>query len=206
MSRTLFFDLETKYAAEDVGGWANVMDMGMSVGVIWDSLDRDYHVYLEHQVPLLVAHLKKADRIVGFNHIEFDLRVVAGHESTPEARHRRYLELASLPNFDMLVELKKLLGHRLKLDSLARPTLQVGKSADGLQALAWYKEGRLDLIIAYCKQDVEVTRRLYEYAVENGKLLYDSRSGVKTVNVSWQALLASRAPKSNPAEQMSLFE
>jgi DEAD/DEAH box helicase domain-containing protein len=206
MSRTLFFDLETKYAAEDVGGWANVMDMGMSVGVVWDSVDRDYHVYLEHQVPQLVAHLKRADRIVGFNHIEFDLRVVAGHESTPEARHRRYLELVSLPNFDMLVELKKLLGHRLKLDSLARPTLQVGKSADGLQALAWYKEGRLDLIIAYCKQDVEVTRRLYEYAVENGKLLYDSRSGIKTVNVSWQALLASHAAKGNPVEQMSLFE
>lgn len=206
MSRTLFFDLETKYAAEEVGGWANVMDMGMSVGVIWDSLDQDYHVYLEHQVPQLVAHLKKADRIVGFNHIEFDLRVVAGHASTPEARHRQYLELVSLPNFDMLVELKKLLGHRLKLDSLARPTLQVGKSADGLQALAWYKEGRLDLIIAYCKQDVEVTRRLYEYAVENGKLFYDSRSGIKTVNVSWHALLAREAAKSNPAEQMSLFE
>jgi DEAD/DEAH box helicase domain-containing protein len=206
MSRTLFFDLETKYAADDVGGWGNIMDMGMSVGVLWDSADEAFHVYLEHQVPQLIAHLKKADRLVGFNHVEFDLRVVAGSETTPEARHRLYLELVSLPNFDMLVELKKLLGHRLKLDSLARPTLQVGKSADGLQALAWYKEGRMDLIIEYCKQDVEVTRRLYNYAIENGKLLYDSRAGIKTVNLAWTALLPAQAAKANPAEQMSLFE
>ncbi|HEX7926227.1 MAG TPA: ribonuclease H-like domain-containing protein [bacterium] len=206
MSRTLFFDLETKYAAEDVGGWGNIMDMGMSVGVLWDSSDKQAHVYLEHQVPQLIAHLKKADRIVGFNHVEFDLRVVAGSEPTPEARHKLYLELVSLPNFDMLTELKKTLGHRLKLDSLARPTLQVGKSADGLQALAWYKEGRMDLIIQYCKQDVEVTRRLYEYAIENGKLMYDSRAGIKTVNVAWQALVMAAPAKANPAEQMSLFE
>ena len=206
MSRTLFFDLETKYAADDVGGWGNIMDMGMSVGVLWDSADEAFHVYLEHQVPQLITHLKKADRLVGFNHVEFDLRVVAGSETTPEARHRLYLELVSLPNFDMLVELKKLLGHRLKLDSLARPTLQVGKSADGLQALAWYKEGRMDLIIEYCKQDVEVTRRLYNYAIENGKLMYDSRAGIKTVNLAWTALLPAQAAKATPAEQMSLFE
>jgi DEAD/DEAH box helicase domain-containing protein len=206
MSRTLFFDLETKYAADEVGGWSNVMDMGMSVGVIWDSAGGAFHVYLEHQVPQLIAHLRKAERIVGFNHVEFDLRVVAGSETTPEARHRLYLELVSLPNFDMLAELKKVLGHRLKLDSLARPTLQTGKSADGLQALEWYKQGRVDLIIEYCKQDVEVTRKLYEYAVEHGKLLYDSRAGIKTVNLSWAALLAGQAAKHAEATQMSLFD
>jgi DEAD/DEAH box helicase domain-containing protein len=203
----LFFDLETKFSAEEVGGWHHVMDMGMSVGVIWDTHDQDFHVYLEHQVPALIAHLRKADLIVGFNHVEFDLRVLAGHQSTPESRHRTYLELVTLPHFDMLTELKKLLGHRLKLDSLARPTLQVGKSADGLQALAWYKEGRLDLIIAYCKQDVEVTRRLYEHALQHGELQYESRAGVKSVKVDWSAPAASAAPKTAAAvEQMSLFE
>ena len=206
MSRTLFFDLETKHSADEVGGWSNVMDMGISVAIVNDSADRQFHVYLEHQTPQLIAHLKKADRIVGFNHVDFDLRVVAGSLSTPEARHKLYLELVALPNFDMLTELKKILGHRLKLDSLARPTLQVGKSADGLQALEWYKQGRMDLIIEYCKQDVEVTRRLYEYAVEHGKLLYDSRSGIKTVSLSWTALLAGQAAKQASAAQMSLFE
>jgi len=108
--------------------------------------------------------------------------------------------LAGLKNFDMLLELKKLLGHRLKLESIARPTLGTGKSADGLQALKWYKEGKLDKIIAYCKVDVEITRDVHLYALENGKLHYDSRSGIKTVSVDWNS-----QPKKQEPQQMSLF-
>ena len=80
--------------------------------------------------------------------------------------------------------------------------LQSGKAADGLQALAWYREGRIDRIIEYCTKDVEVTRRLYEYALENGQLLYDSRAGIKTVVLDW----AAQAPPPAASEQMSLFE
>ena len=32
MERIIYFDLETKYSAEEVGGWENIEDMGMSVG------------------------------------------------------------------------------------------------------------------------------------------------------------------------------
>lgn len=202
MLRILYFDLETKYGADEVGGWSNVMDMGMSVGVVWDSLDLKHHVYLEHQAPALIQHLRKADLIVGFNHLSFDLRVLAGSRPTGQEREQLYLELLSLHHFDMLAELKKILGHRLRLDSIARPTLQHGKSADGLQALAWYKEGRIDKIIEYCKQDVEVTRLVHEHALKNGQLSYDSRQGVKTVALNWslQPVVAAAA------EQMSLFD
>lgn len=205
MSRILYFDLETKYSAEEVGGWSNIMDMGMAVGVLHDTSDGDFHVYLEHQVPALIAHLKKADLIVGFNHVEFDLRVLAGHQPTQDLRHQLYMELRALNHMDMLLELKKVLGHRLKLESLARTTLGVGKSADGLQSLQWYKEGRMDLIIEYCKQDVDVTRRLFEHALEHRELQYDSRAGVKTVTLDWHILPAGQGVE-EPAEQMSLFE
>ncbi|MBI4084006.1 MAG: ribonuclease H-like domain-containing protein [Candidatus Lambdaproteobacteria bacterium] len=204
MSRTLYFDLETKYSAEEVGGWANVMDMGMSVGVIWDTRSAADHVYLEHQVPALVEHLRQGELIVGFNHVEFDLRVVAGSRPTPAERQRLYLDLLTLNHFDMLTEIKKVVGHRVRLDSLARPTLKVGKSADGLQALSWYKEGRIDLIIAYCKQDVEVTRRLFEHALAHNQLVMDGRSGLKTVALDWAAHLSKLTPA--PREQMSLFD
>ena len=143
------------------------------------------HVYREHKRRALVAQWTRVDLTVRFNHLEFDRRVVAGSEPTSDLRQRLYLELRGLNHFDILTELKKVLGHRLKLDSLARPTLEVGKSADGLQSLQWYKEGRMDLIIEYCKQDVEVTRRLYEYALERHHLLYDSRSGIKKVELDW---------------------
>jgi DEAD/DEAH box helicase domain-containing protein len=203
MLRLLYFDLETKYSAEEVGGWANVMDMGMSVGVLWDSLDLKHHVYLEHQAPALIRHLRQGDLIVGFNHVAFDLRVLAGSRPTEPERQQLYLELVSLHHFDMLVELKKVLGHRLRLDSIARPTLQHGKSADGLQALSWYKEGRIDKIIEYCKQDVEVTRLVHEHALQHGQLSYDSRQGIKTVALNWSLREPAVAVS---AEQMSLFD
>lgn len=202
MFRTLYFDLETKYSADDVGGWGHIMDMGMAVGVIWDAADGRFHVYLEHQVPALIDHLRQGDLTVGFNQISFDLNVLAGSRNREQEREQLYLELVSLNHFDMLVELKKILGHRLKLDAIARPTLQHGKSADGLQSLQWYKDGRIDLVIDYCKQDVAVTRQVHEYALNNGKLFYESRSGVKTVDLNWNL----NPPAPAPAEQMSLFD
>jgi DEAD/DEAH box helicase domain-containing protein len=69
-----------------------------------------------------------------------------------------------------------------------------------LQALQWYREDKLDKIIEYCKVDVEVTRDLHLYALEHGELLYDSRSGIKTVSVTW----GQQAPK-REVQQMSLF-
>ena len=201
MEHILYFDLETKYSADEVGGWGNIEDMGMSVGVIWDNSDKQFHVYIEHQIQEMVDHFYRATQIVGFNHIGFDYRVVAGvHHSDAHQRSQLYTKLAGLNNFDMLFELKKLLGHRLKLESIARPTLGTGKSADGMQALKWYKEGKLDKIIEYCKVDVEVTRDIHRFALEHGKLLYDSKLGIKTVNVEWKLGKEKKTP-----QQMSLF-
>ena len=201
MEHILYFDLETKYSADEVGGWGNIEDMGMSVGVIWDNSDKQFHVYIEHQIQEMVDHFYRATQIVGFNHIGFDYRVVAGvHHSDAHQRSQLYTKLAGLNNFDMLFELKKLLGHRLKLESIARPTLGTGKSADGMQALKWYKEGKLDKIIEYCKVDVEVTRDIHRFALEHGKLLYYSKLGIKTVNVYWKLGKEKKAP-----QQMSLF-
>ena len=201
MEHILYFDLETKYSADEVGGWGNIEDMGMSVGVIWDNSDKQFHVYIEHQIQEMVDHFCRADQIVGFNHVGFDYRVVAGvHYADVDQRSKLYTKLAGLNNFDMLFELKKLLGHRLKLESIARPTLGKGKSADGLQSLKWYKEGKLDKIIEYCKVDVEVTRDVHRFALEQGKLLYDSKLGIKTVNLEWKLGKEKKAP-----QQMSLF-
>ena len=201
MERIIYFDLETKYSAEEVGGWENIEDMGMSVGVIWDSVDQQFSVYLDHQTNELVEHCKRSDQIVGFNHVGFDYRVLAGAcHAEAQMRSRLHTELAGLNNLDMLVELKKVLGHRLKLESVARSTLGTGKSADGLQALKWYREGQYDKIIEYCKIDVEVTRDVHLYALEHGKLHYDSRSGIKTVEVNWKP-----KPPKKEIEQMSLF-
>jgi DEAD/DEAH box helicase domain-containing protein len=70
-------------------------------------------------------------------------------------------DLNSLPTIDLLEEIHGYLGYRLSLNALAAETLGAAKSADGLQALQWYREGRIDLIQKYCRKDVEITRDLF---------------------------------------------
>ena len=63
MEHILYFDLETKYSAHEVGGWGNIEDMGMSVGVIWDDSDNKFHVYIEHQIQeLSLIHISEPTR------------------------------------------------------------------------------------------------------------------------------------------------
>jgi len=178
--RVLYFDLETQKSAADVGGWGNTHLMKLAVGVVWDSLEQKHFSYLENEADRLVAKLRMADLVVGFNVIGFDYPVLQ-----PYARD---FDLQEITTFDMLVDVKRLLNHRLSLDHLAQNTLNAEKSADGLVSLQWYKEGKIDKIVEYCKQDVEITRDLFLYGESNGHVIYKTRSGtIKELKVDWKS-------------------
>jgi DEAD/DEAH box helicase domain-containing protein len=165
--RVVVFDVETQLSADDVGGWTEARQMRVAVGVVWDSLDNRISSYDEAHVEDLIAHLKKADLVVGYNLVRFDYEVLRGYT---------FENLNKLPTLDLLLEVEKSLGRRLKLDSLATATLESPKTADGLQSLAWFKEGRLDLVTEYCIHDVEITRDLLRYALQNGFVLFDRKN------------------------------
>ena len=166
----VYFDLETQKSASEVGGWTNISRMRLAVGVTYSTGSGRYETFLEDAATALVDELSRADLVVGFNVKRFDYTVLSPYTSVP---------LWRLPTFDMLEHVKRTLGFRLSLNALARATLNEAKSADGLQSLRWWKEGRIDQITEYCRKDVEITRRLHEYAREHGHLLYDSRDGRK---------------------------
>jgi DEAD/DEAH box helicase domain-containing protein len=125
----------------------------------------------------LITELQRADLIVGFNNLRFDYEVLHGYTT---------LDLRQLPTLDMLVALQNTLQHRLSLDSIATATLGVEKTAEGLQAIHWFKEGKLLEIAEYCCYDVKITKLVHEYGVQNRQLHYQNRFGKKlTVSVSW---------------------
>ena len=178
-ARIQYFDLETQKSADDVGGWGNIHKMRLAVGVIWDSIEQDYFVYEEKDAKILVEKLQKADLVIGFNIIGFDYTVLQPYSD---------FDLQEINTFDMLVDVKKLLNFRLSLNHLAQHTLNAKKSADALMSLQWYKEGKIDKIIHYCKQDVEITRDLFLYGEEHGYVNYQSRSGNPLqLEVNWKA-------------------
>ncbi len=161
--RLLFFDLETRRSAEEVGGWDRIQQMGLALAVVYDETAGIFRTYYEEDVDRLIVDLMSADRVVGFNLKRFDFAVLSGYREAAYDRIR---------TCDMMEQIHLKLGFRLKLGHLAEETLGEGKSADGLQSLRWFKEGRMDLIEEYCRKDVEVTRRLYHFGRKHGYLLY----------------------------------
>src|ERR1035438_7716468 len=173
----VYFDLETQKSADEVGGWGNISRMGMSVGVTCSSATGKYKIYGEKQVNDLITDLQRADLVVGFNNLRFDYEVLHGYTS---------FDLRQLPTLDMMVELHNQLRHRLSLDSIATATFGVEKTAEGLQAIEWYRQGKLLEIAEYCCYDVKITRLVHEYGVQHRQLHYHNRFGKKlTVPVKW---------------------
>ncbi|MCM0755431.1 DEAD/DEAH box helicase [Desulfovibrio aminophilus] len=170
-------DVETRHAADEVGGWNRADKMGVSIAVVWDSAREEFRDFPQEEVPAMAEFLRGFDLVVGFNVRRFDYSVLQG--VTPFPFH-------SLPTLDMLEKVHQRLGYRLKLDNLAQATLGAGKSADGLMALKWWKEGRLDLITEYCRQDVAVTRDLYLHGRDNGFVLFQNKARQKVrLPVEW---------------------
>jgi DEAD/DEAH box helicase domain-containing protein len=173
----LYFDLETQHSAEEVGGWDKIRDMRMSVGVIYSTIRGEYRIFRESEVDQLVSELQRADLIVGFNSLRFDYEVL--HRYT-------VLDLRQLPSLDLLVELQKTLPHRLGLDAIAQATFGAEKTADGWQALRWFREGEWVKIAEYCCYDVKITRLVHEFGQVNKRLFYLNRFGQRQwVDVNW---------------------
>jgi DEAD/DEAH box helicase domain-containing protein len=177
MKNIVYFDLETQKSAEEVGGWDKIARMGMSIGVTYSTSRGGYVIYGEKQVDELVRELQRADLIVGFNNLRFDYEVLHGYTA---------LDLRQLPTLDMLVVLQNQLQHRLSLDSIATATFGLEKTAEGLQAIQWFKEGKLVEIAEYCCYDVKLTRLVHEFGLQNRQVHYHNRFGNKlTVSVNW---------------------
>ena len=167
-SHYVVFDVETRLSAADVGGWHRADRMGVSVAVAYDSRDDSYFSYTQEALPELFQRLHDADLVVGYNSFRFDYSVLQ-----PFAPW----DMRDLPGLDLLQRVTERLHYRLSLNNLGQATLNAPKSADGMQALRWWQEGRLEDIAAYCRMDVDITRRLYLYGLEHGYLLFTNKQG-----------------------------
>ena len=174
----VYFDLETQRTANDAGGWDRKRDMGMSIGVTYSTRSGGYRIYGEKRVEELVQQLLRADLVVGFNVINFDYEVLMGYTA---------YDLPHLcQTLDLMVDIEKKLGHRLGLDAVASASIGVGKTGDGLDAIRWWREGRLLDIAEYCCFDVKCTKLVHEFGIAKKQLFYNDRfQQRKSVPVEW---------------------
>lgn len=139
---------------------------------------------------------EEAERIVGFNSLGFDVPVL-------QPLYER--DFSKLNHFDLMDNIKKVLGHRLSLDAIAKETLRKTKSGIGTQAVEWWKakdDKSLNLLKEYCEMDVLVTKDVYDFGLENKKLKYmDKWNELREVEVDFSY------PSKEPGveTQMGLF-
>ena len=175
--KVVVFDLETQRSFAEVGGRSQFHRLGVSVGVAYRYDLDEYLVVNEETISELVTLLLEASLVVGYNIRGFDYEVLRAY--TEENLHK-------LPTLDLMFDLEERLGFRPKLDSVASATLGEGKTADGMQALEWWRLGEIDKIIEYCREDVRVTRDLYDFGKRH-RWVHVSRFGGKPrkVEVEW---------------------
>lgn len=179
MKDTLVIDLETKKSFAEVGGEQNIRELGISVAGVYSYGKNEFFAFEEHELPQLERMLEESVHIIGFNIKHFDLPVLEPYLSK--------VSLARISVTDMFEDAVRFLGHRVGLNALAKATLGKAKSGHGLEALQWFKEGRIEEVKKYCLDDVRLTRDLYEYGKAKGFLLFESYMDGKThsIPVSW---------------------
>lgn len=160
--REITFDIET---ANSVPSFArgDLSQLELALVGVHDSETGEFTSYVKEELPQLWPILERADVLIGYNSDSFDIPLL-----------NRYYpgDLAQIRSIDLMIEVQKVLGRRLRLQSLAQATLGRGKGGDGLKSVEWWQQGLVDKVREYCIEDVRLTRELYDYALTNQSLKY----------------------------------
>ena len=171
-SREIYLDVETLRLSHEVeGGWKNIQQFGVAVAVTWEK-DAGFRSWFESDVTKLIAELGDFTRIITYNGNRFDFEVLRGYSAVDHL----------LPlSFDVHDHLYKKLGHRLRLDQLAKDTLGNAKIGSGVDAVKWWRAGDKQKVVEYCQMDVALLRDVVEFGRTKGYVVVSGRQ----VPVSW---------------------
>lgn len=191
--KLLVFDVETKKAFDEVGGYYPEK-LGVSIiGTYWrDEQGEEYVGYREDNFSPFWRKLETADLVVGFNILNFDYATLKPYYTG---------SFTQFPSLDIMVEMEKQLGYRPSLDMVAKETLGEQKNGHGLDAIRYYHDGDWGALEKYCLQDVKVTKELYDYGVREKRLRFKNKwNNLIEVPVDFERKL-----KVKPTVQTTLF-
>ncbi len=189
----IVFDIETKNIFSDVQS-NNPADLDISVVSLWDSKTNKYYSFLEEDFEKMWVFFQNTDMYITFNGNHFDIPLLQKYAP---------FDLQKKHHLDVFAEVEKSIGKKIGLDSIASTTLGISKSANGLQAVAWWNSGEVEKIKKYCEQDVKVTKDVYEYALKNQKLFYIDRNTQEKTEIPLNT--SAWEKKEDSSESLSLF-
>ncbi len=169
----IIFDIETQNTFDQVGS-RDVLALDISLLVIWDSKTQEYSSFMHNELDKLWPLLEQTDMLVGYNSDHFDIPLLDKYYPG---------DLKAIKSLDLLKEIYEALGRRLRLDDVASATLGVKKSGHGLDAIRWWQSGEIEKIRKYCQKDVEITKKLFDYILENKSIKYKDFNKKKDLEI-----------------------
>ncbi|MFZ5438168.1 MAG: ribonuclease H-like domain-containing protein [Patescibacteria group bacterium] len=191
----VILDVETKKTFEEVGGYfpdrLGISFVGVNVRHGFGEAG-EYQSYFEKDLPKLFPLLEQADVVIGFNVDGFDMPTFTSYYTG---------DISQIPTLDIMLRIKDSTGHRIGLDAVAKETLGIGKTGDGLDAIKYYQTQQWDKLEKYCLQDVKVTKEILDYGYSKGEIKFRNK---------WNRLITtpvdfSFTPQKNAGVQMSLI-
>lgn len=174
MKDYVIFDIET--FSDKKEGEIKIEDANrLAVAITYDKQNQ-FKTWLEDDSQKLVSYLDSFDKIVGFNIKHFDNRILDSYQPG-------CLTVLNSKSIDLLELIENKLGHRINLQSISAPTLGKSKTSNGQESITWWNEGKKELVIEYCKQDVVITNELFQYALDKKELLYESMGEIRRVPI-----------------------
>lgn len=181
--RIVTFDIETSNWFGE-GGVVDQSQLEIAVVGVHDSETNRYDCYTAPELPKLWSTLERTDILVGYNSDHFDVPLLNKYYPG---------DLTKIKSLDIMSEVYNALGRRLRLDAIAEGTLGMKKSGDGGQSLRWWKAGEVEKVKSYCLKDVEITRKIFDFALQNGEIKYKELGKIREVKLDTANWLAPKA-------------
>lgn len=181
---------------ETYGDIKDKKNLTVTVVSIYEYDKDEYRSFDENELGKLWPILEKADLLIGYNSKHFDIPILNNFYAG---------DLEQIPHLDLLDRIKESVGKRFKLDDVAKATLEIEKSADGLKAMEWYEQGKIQQIKDYCEQDVKVTKEVYEFGKDNKMLYYENLKGdLQPISVDFEFSLDEAETNQQQGSNMNM--
>jgi DEAD/DEAH box helicase domain-containing protein len=157
---TLVFDIETQNFFTDPGvGRDNFTALKISVVCAYSYAQDKYFSFEENQMEELAQLFSSVGRIVGFSMNRYDIPVLNHYFQKLGSANP---DIWNKERIDLLEIIESAMGQRISLSRLAEANLGTPKDTHGSEAIALYREGKMDELKAYCLNDVKITKELYD--------------------------------------------
>jgi hypothetical protein len=166
-------DVETQHTFHE---FSDPKKLKVTVAVLYDYKNNSLSSFFRKDLTRFFSILESASYVIGYNINSFDLQVLQAYYPG---------DVTHFKTFDILEDIRRILGKRLALNDVVYATLGKRKSGHGLQAIELYKEGKLEELKNYCMDDVKLTQELFDYGIRNNNIFYLNENGKMEIKVDW---------------------